>query len=264
MQSLPDSYRAYLDAISEYDYHIRQADVNEMIQKLISSGKASSKYAPVVFLSDYTQRKYIYVDDACFTVLGFTAKYFMEGGVDSYLSKWHPVDFEIFNNKIFPYNIQFLQNLPLDKYQDIVFSYNYRIMNAEGIYLTMLQRFSFIPSNVIGKPIGILGIVLDITHFKTDDSVIHTIEEISNENHIRTSKVLFKRTYLPDEKLLTLSRRELEILQLMSGGYSSKQIAGKLGVSIFTINNHRKKMLYKTKTANSTELLNNAVRHGLI
>ena len=95
-------------------------------------------------------------------------------------------------------------------------------------------------------------------------TVIHTIEEIANDDHIKRSTVLFKRTYLPDEKLLTLSKRELEILQLLSKGYSSKQIAGKLGISIFTINNHRKKMLYKTNTANSTELLNNAVRHGLI
>jgi PAS domain-containing protein len=180
MQSLSDSYLNYLDSVKQDEYHIKQDAVNEMIQKLASPGKFASKYAPVVFLSDYTQGKYIYVDEACFSVLGFTAKYFMEGGVDSYLSKWHPIDFEIFNNKIFPHNIRFLKNLPLEKYQDTVFSYNYRIMDGEGIYLTMLQRFSFIPGNLTGKPLGILGIIVDITHFKTDDSIIHTIEEITN------------------------------------------------------------------------------------
>jgi DNA-binding CsgD family transcriptional regulator len=264
MRSLPDSYRAYLDSIKQGDNHIRQANVNEMVQRLASPEKFASKYAPVVFLSDYTQGKYIYVDEACFSVLGFTAKYFIEGGVDSYLTKWHPADFEIFNNKIFPHNIQFLKELPLEKYQDIVFSYNYRIMNAEGKYLTMMQRFSFIPGNTIGKPLGILGIIIDITHFKADDSVIHTIEEVNNDNYINASTVLFKRIYLPDEKLLTLTKRELEILQLMSQGYSSKQIAIKSGISIFTVNNHRKKMLYKTNTANASELLKNAVKHGLI
>ena len=78
----------------------------------------------------------------------------------------------------------------------------------------MLQRFSFVPGNEIGKPPGILGVVAGITHFKTDDS----LEETTNDNFINTSTVLFKRIYLPDEKLLTLTKRELEILQLMSQG----------------------------------------------
>jgi DNA-binding CsgD family transcriptional regulator len=215
-------------------------------------------------LSDYTQGKYVYVDESCFTVLGFTAKYFLEGDVDSYLSKMHPLDFEIFNKKIFPHNISFLENLAFERYQDIVFSHNYRIQNADGVYLTMLQRFSFIPGNVTGKPLGILGIIVDITHFKTDDLVIHTIEEISMYNGVNNSTMLFKKSYSPYLKLQRLSERELEVLKLMSIGHSSKQIAAMLDLSIYTINNHRKNMLLKTNTANASDLLNTALKHGLI
>jgi DNA-binding CsgD family transcriptional regulator len=264
MQSLSSSYREYLELSKHNNGLMIESDVNTMIGKLVNTSNLSSNYAPVVFLSDYTLGKYIYVDESCFSVLGFTAKYFMESGVDSYLSKWHPVDFDIFNRKIFPTNISFLKNLPFKKYNDIVFSYNYRILNSDGVYLTMLQRFSFIPGNIMGEPLGILGVIIDITHFKTEETVIHTIEEISTHNYEKTTAALFKKVYYPNEKLLALSKREIEVLKLMGKGFSSKQIADQLTISTYTVNNHRKNMLRKTTCANSSDLLNTSIRHGLI
>jgi len=264
MHSLASSYRDYLKMSKGNNGVPLDIDVNEVVQKLKGTISITSRFAPVIFLSDYTQGKYIYVDELCFSVLGFSANYFMEMGVESYLSKWHPEDFNIFNNKIFPYNINFLKNLPLEKYQDVVFSYNYRILNAEGAYLTMLQRFSFLPGNIMGKPLGILGMIIDITHFKNDSVVVHTIEEIDTREHIQKTMLLYKRNYLPNDKLHALSKREIEILKLMGRGLSSKQIAGELTLSINTINNHRKNMLRKTSSANSSDLLNTAIKLGFI
>jgi DNA-binding CsgD family transcriptional regulator len=263
MHSLTNTYRNYLEISKLNNAMPIDIDVSKIVRKLKNTVSITSRFAPVIFLSDYTSGEYIYVDELCFSVLGFSAKYFMEMGVESYLSKWHPEDFNIFNNKIFPYNISFLKNLPLEKYEDIVFSYNYRILNAQGDYLTMLQRFSFLPGNIIGKPSGMLGMIIDITHFKADDAVIHTIEEITREQTQKTT-LLYKRNYFPNEKLHALSKREVEILKLMGEGLSSKQIAGKLTLSINTVNNHRKNMLRKTGSANSSDLLNGAIKHGLI
>jgi len=69
---------------------------------------------------------------------------------------------------------------------------------------------------------------------------------------------------LPNDKLHALSKREIEILKLMGRGLSSKQIAGELTLSINTINNHRKNMLRKTSSANSSDLLNTAIKLGFI
>jgi DNA-binding CsgD family transcriptional regulator len=56
----------------------------------------------------------------------------------------------------------------------------------------------------------------------------------------------------------------MEILKYMATGQSSKQIADTLSISINTINNHRKSMLSKTNCNSSAELINYAVRHGLL
>ena len=155
--------------------------------------------------------------------------------------------------------------MPLERYADLIFSYNYRVLNAKGEYITILQRSSYIPGEVKGKPIGTIGVAFDITHFKSDTSVIHTIEEIKEYNGRSFTEILFKKVHpLIDKETLAVSKRELEILKWMAEGFSSKQIAGTLNLSINTVNNHRKNMLRKTGSKSSAELLNYALRHGFL
>jgi len=57
-------------------------------------------------------------------------------------------------------------------------------------------------------------------------------------------------------RLLTLSDREREILELVGKGFTSRQIAEMINLSHYTIENHRKNMLKKTKAKNIVELIN--------
>lgn len=59
-----------------------------------------------------------------------------------------------------------------------------------------------------------------------------------------------------------LTRREREILQLVVDGYTSKQMADKLGLSPRTVDHHRSNLLRKFGMNNSVDLVNFAVRNG--
>ena len=61
-----------------------------------------------------------------------------------------------------------------------------------------------------------------------------------------------------------LSRREQEVLTLITHGDSTKEIAAKLGVSISTVESHRTHMMRKLKLRNVAELVVYAFRVGLI
>lgn len=63
--------------------------------------------------------------------------------------------------------------------------------------------------------------------------------------------------------LPAITRREKEILSLLSEGNTSQQIANKLYLSIRTIENHRKNLLHKFDVKNTIELLNSATLLGL-
>lgn len=61
-----------------------------------------------------------------------------------------------------------------------------------------------------------------------------------------------------------LTRREKEILELLAEGLTSNDIAGKLFLSNYTIDTHRKNMLQKFNVHNTQSLLNIAKKLGVL
>ena len=68
----------------------------------------------------------------------------------------------------------------------------------------------------------------------------------------------------PSEEAPELSAREKEILDLLSKGYTTGQIAQALNLSQETIRWYRKKLLEKFDVSNSPELISRAKEAGLI
>lgn len=63
---------------------------------------------------------------------------------------------------------------------------------------------------------------------------------------------------------LMLTRREKEVLQLIAKGFSSKEIAAKLNLSMRTVENHRKHLLGKFDARNMIALVRKSLDMGLI
>jgi DNA-binding NarL/FixJ family response regulator len=61
-----------------------------------------------------------------------------------------------------------------------------------------------------------------------------------------------------------ITPREKEVLALVAGGHSTKQIADQLGISIRTVETHRINMLKKMGVSNSAELIKKAFESGLL
>lgn len=61
------------------------------------------------------------------------------------------------------------------------------------------------------------------------------------------------------EKLERLTNRERQVLKLIGNGFTSRQIAGKLGISKFTVDTHRKNLQRKLEVSNTVELLKLAI-----
>ena len=61
-----------------------------------------------------------------------------------------------------------------------------------------------------------------------------------------------------------ITPREKEVLELVAEGFSTKQIADKLGISIRTVESHRINMLKKLEVSNSAELIRKSIQLKLI
>ena len=70
-----------------------------------------------------------------------------------------------------------------------------------------------------------------------------------------------KEGYSPSHS--PLSPREREILQLLAEGKSTKEVASLLGISIKTVDSHRKQIMDKLRMFSIAELTKYALREGL-
>ena len=61
-----------------------------------------------------------------------------------------------------------------------------------------------------------------------------------------------------------ISRREREVLTLIADGFTNAEIAGKLFISIPTVNTHRKSLLAKFNVGNTAGLIKLAVKYNLV
>jgi DNA-binding NarL/FixJ family response regulator len=77
-------------------------------------------------------------------------------------------------------------------------------------------------------------------------------------------KVVSLNRYSNGKTAMVLSERELEVLQLVSFGLSSREIAKKLYLSSHTITNHRKNMLARSRCGNLAELVRVALSENLL
>ena len=68
----------------------------------------------------------------------------------------------------------------------------------------------------------------------------------------------------PNSSQITLSAREMEIIELVADGLTNQEIAEKLTISKRTVDNHVSNMFTKTGSKNRVALLNWAMDHGKI
>ena len=106
-----------------------------------------------------------------------------------------------------------------------------------------------------GKAWMIMG-VMDLSPDQTP------MERIKRTVINRETGEILASAVVPADQQLT--KREKEILLLIRQGFLSKEIAYKLNLSIYTVNNHRKNILAKLNVDNVIEAINRAESFGIL
>lgn len=208
------------------------------------------------FVFDLISSEFKFMSESVKDVLGYDAHDIDAGFL---LSKIHPQDRPIFLNNENT-SSDFLNKLPIDKIAKYKFSFDYRILNGQGVYNRILQQSIVLQHDDSGKIGSTLIIHTDITNIKSDNKSKLSFIGLGAEPSYHD--VAAKEFYLPSKELL--SKREKEILQELMNGANSEEIAKKLFVSRYTVDTHRKNILAKTNTKNTPELINKIITEGLI
>ena len=124
-------------------------------------------------------------------------------------------------------------------------------MHAEDPYVTAALR------------VGVKAYVLKT---QAAPDLIQAIEEVSRDRIYLSPGIsrTVVEAYLAKTEPDPLSPREREVLQLVAGGKTTKEIARLLGMGVKTAENHRTRILSKLDIHETAGLVRYAIRRGLI
>lgn len=152
----------------------------------------------------------------------------------------------------------FYKNLHSSEKKDYKLVYDFRVRNTRGIYMRFIHQFVVLEQDRSGKS-WLALIVTDLEEAEASDE-----KPQRKMINIRTSE--FHKFTNEDYQCTgsNLSKRETEILSLIAQGLDSKDISERLFISVNTVNNHRQKILSKTRSENTTQALLYAKRLGIV
>ena len=199
-------------------------------------------------------------------VFGYPRKHFLEGDLQFLIKHMHPDDLQAF--------ISFAEASTLnaasweEAKENAVHECCSRIKHSSGKWIWINQKviiLSVTPNRHIDT---VMLLFDDCTASKQTELTEHfSLVEKSRKN----SKLLqllapVSNAQTKREKLLgalgeypSLTRREKEIMQLVSQGFSSKEIAVKLFISSHTVESHRKHILHKLSVKNAPQMVHQCV-----
>jgi len=121
------------------------------------------------------------------------------------------------------------------------------------------------------------GVHAFISKKSTLPEILDAVERVHNGEYFIGSSVYYKENesdfdennFILDEadnfvKFAELTVRELDVIVLLSRGYTNKEIASKLFLSKYTVDTHRKNIMKKFKLKTTGQLIYYATQRGVV
>lgn len=230
------------------DHHIEKL---EMIN-VMKNGSVS--------IYDLCRKTHLYISSKYESILGYDTLDFERDYHNHLYDLIHPEDLFLLTSNGMKY-MKLGLSWPKEKRNEIKnYKYisDYRIKSRDGEYKRVIEQHILLELDRKGNlwlSLGILDLSPD-QDFRTPcrSRLVNT----STGELFQLPAIQF------DKNLSQLSLREREVLQLISNGLLSKQIADKLFISVNTVNTHRQRIIEKLNVTNTAQAVQYATTLGLI
>jgi hypothetical protein len=248
----PYSYSLFFDFIESY-LPSGFSNINPDDPIVLQLNDLMEEYDQFFTMADMSQAKFLFVSDGIRKMIGVEPRELHPG---HFVEVVHPDDL----NRLGFYRAQALmiekEILETDK-GSALGSFTIRLRNPAGEYHNHIFQAYFFYSPIPHNAVYLIQVISKVDWFKPKKNCFH---------HYKGKD--FSLFRFPDEQLLKicpgLSEREMKILKLIESGLSSKEIANKLFLSIYTVNKHRSNILKKSGKATISDLIYGLKEQGLL
>jgi len=218
---------------SEWDFWFEHPHSNQIINE-------KSKIQSYYFIFDCEVNDIEYISKSISAVLGYTREEF---DMTKFFASIHPDDLQ-YCNECENNSFQISNHIFYKEIFKYIISYSFRLKTKEGNYLTIKQQYQTIETDEYGR------MLRNFVHHE----VIDPYEKRSEYDFQIIDKITNRPVNF--EKKFKLTKREVEILDLINEGFQTKEISDKLNLSTHTIKTHRKNILQKTQSSSLIQVLN--------
>lgn len=191
-------------------------------------------------------------------IFGYPGQAFANEGIDFILSRIHPDDLSSF--------LQFIETVHVppacwfENRNEACFEISFRIRHLKGHWIWIREKIIALSLTAEGFLDRAFLSFDDITQWQKKkeeekiESLTHKKSKLA-EAWAKYKKIQEEKNSLTTCNSKVLTEREKQVLELVSKGYSSKQIAHHLFISRHTVESHRKHLLRKLNVNNAAELV---------
>jgi DNA-binding CsgD family transcriptional regulator len=207
-----------------------------------------------ILVLDYFKNEFYYMSDKVAN-LGFGPDMLVSEFLDWYRGRFHPDDHIV--NTGGAMGRQYFYDNPKEKPSEYVLTCEFRILNDSDKWIRLISQNTILETDSRGTP----WLVLNLLDFSPETDL--DAPGRVTLRHSKTKKVVFslEGKSTPEQNI---SKREKEVLNLISTGKRSKEIADELQISVNTVNNHRKNIMEKLGVQNSFEAVKKALDLGIM
>jgi DNA-binding CsgD family transcriptional regulator len=199
--------------------------------------------------------KILMVEGAVEKLTSFDAQGLINASIEEFFSCFHPEDLKqtmTFVTKIF----QILFDTDKGKRKNNNITVYTRVRNGEGNYIWNSLQYPALYFDENGNFLYGMALYTNVHHLmKRDAEPMMTVLDTTSKTHQIFSCYSPLHQLGVQKTYPKVTKREKEIIALLSQGKASKQISDVLGITKNTVDNHRQRLLKKFDVTSSAELV---------
>lgn len=209
-----------------------------------------------VAVMDVYKKAYVFMQSKFLPVIGLDLDSVMKQGPRALYNLMHTRDVPVVVDTLTK-AFEFFLQLPVDQKKEFKIIYDFRLKSKTGAYVRFIQQL--LPLELDRK--GNIWLMLMLNDMVPDRGEFAKPQR--KVVNVKTGK-LYVFTDDDTNSRSILSKREVEVLGLLSKGMASKQVADELFLSVNTVNNHRRNILEKINAENTAVAIRYALSLGLM
>jgi DNA-binding CsgD family transcriptional regulator len=213
-----------------------------------------------ISIFDLYKNEHVFYSPNFCTLLGYRLDDIIEKGQGYLDEKIHPLDYiELNKNGISLIKLCY----QFSNYEKMNYKLlnEYRILNTANKYVRVIEQHQLLELDIYGN----IWLTLSLIDISPNQDISEGIK--SQLFNFRTGEIILfqnENTNYKEEIKISLTQREIQILQMVKSGLLSKEISDNLFISVHTVNTHRQRVLEKLGANNSMEAVVLASKLGLL